>query len=76
MMKLATQIKNANADCDAFNAKYPVGTRVKYWSGVRGGKPDGETTTRSTASLVSACACVWLEGVRGGIALTHIEVIQ
>lgn len=76
VMKLETQIKNADAACEDFNAKHPIGTLVNYWKNTRSGEPDGNTTTRSAAGVISACACVMLDGVRGGIALSHIEVIQ
>ncbi|QDT94305.1 hypothetical protein [Gimesia algae] len=74
-MSLETQIQNANRACDEFNKTYSVGTRVKYWKKKRSGEPDGEAVTRSTASIISACACVWLEGVQCGIRLANIEPV-
>ncbi|WP_346536985.1 hypothetical protein [Micromonospora sp. DPT] len=60
---------------ELFNAIHPVGTTVRYWKGVREG--DGKTsTTRTEAQLLSGhTAVVWLEGVSGCIALTHIEPV-
>jgi hypothetical protein len=58
---------------DAFNAIHPVGTPVRYWKGVREG--EGRISrTRTPAQMLSGhTAIVWLEGVSGGIALTHVE---
>ncbi|MDH6460150.1 hypothetical protein M2302_000301 [Micromonospora sp. A200] len=61
---------------ELFNAAHPIGTTVRYWKGVREG--DGKTsTTRTEAQLLSGhTAVVWLEGVSGCIALTHIEPVS
>lgn len=59
-----------------WNTGHPVGTRVRYWKGRREGLPSGETVTRSRAEvLYGGAAVVWLEGVAGCIALTHVEAI-
>lgn len=59
----------------AFNNTTPVRTPVRYWTGAREG--DGKTTrTRTPAQLLSGhTAVVWLDGVAGCIALTHVEPI-
>ncbi|WP_232676708.1 DUF1643 domain-containing protein [Nocardioides sp. R-C-SC26] len=57
-----------------FNAKHPVGTRVRYWPGAR----EGEgivSTTRTTAWVVGGQPVVSVLGYAGGIALTHIQPI-
>lgn len=62
----------AAPDVDAWNARYPVGTPVRYWPGAREG--EGELThTRSIAWLVCGTPCVAVKGHAGGIALTHVE---
>lgn len=60
----------------AFNNTNPVGTPVRYWKGVREG--DGKTArTRTPAQLLSGhTAVVWLDGVSGCIALTHVDPIS
>lgn len=60
--------------CDEFNQKYPVGTRVRYWTGLREG--EGRVgKTRSAAEVLSGhTAVVWVEGCRGCVALTHVEL--
>lgn len=61
---------------EAFNAKYPVGTPVRYWPGVREGAGT-ESKTRSEAWLMGGhSVVVKVEGYAGGIALTHVEVIK
>ncbi|MFF0823033.1 hypothetical protein ACFYUR_21950 [Micromonospora haikouensis] len=60
----------------AFNDANPIGTPVRYWRGVREG--DGRTArTRTEAQLLGGhTAVVWLQGVAGCIALTHVEPIS
>ena len=68
--------RNARAqkECDAFNEEHPVGTVVAYWRGLHAGEPDGEGRTCTVAQLVGGAPVVWIEGCRGCVALTHIEV--
>jgi hypothetical protein len=60
------------ADCDAWNAKHPIGTQVD----VR--MDNGETTrtiTRSPAEMLGGhTAVVWLEGIRGCYMLDRVKV--
>jgi hypothetical protein len=59
---------------EAWNAAHPVGTVVSYWKGVRVGPSTGSAATRSEAQMLGGhTAVVWLEGVSGCIALTHVE---
>lgn len=59
-----------------FNKKHPVGTAVRYWPGIKEGEGI-ETVTRSSAwVLLSGPSVVAVEGRSGGVALTHIEVMQ
>lgn len=59
----------------AFNESYHVGQRVRYWRGTRQG--EGETTTTRTPAeaLGGHTAVVFLNDVRGAVALTHVEAI-
>ncbi|GHJ11191.1 hypothetical protein TPA0907_55580 [Micromonospora humidisoli] len=70
-----TATLTARTAARAFNDRHPIGTPVRYWPGVREG--DGRTArTRTQAQLLSGhTAVVWLDGVSGCIALTHIQPI-
>jgi hypothetical protein len=58
-----------------WNRTFPVGTRVRYWTFDRQGL--GKVgTTRSQAEVLSGhTPVVWIEGVSGCVALTHVEPI-
>lgn len=60
----------------AFNQANHVGTPVRYWKFLREG--DGKTArTRTPAQLHNGhTAVVWLDGVSGFLALTHVEPIS
>jgi hypothetical protein len=59
----------------AFNKKYPQGTPVLFWPGVRLNEPLKSRTRGEAWALPSGEAVVRVEGRAGGIALSHIEVI-
>lgn len=59
----------------AFNDKHLVGTKVRYWKGARRGEPSGEACTTGPATIVGGTGVVWLDGVSGCIALSHVEVL-
>ncbi len=56
-----------------WNAAHPVGTPVRYWTGLR--KGDGvASVTRTEAQLLGGhTPVVWVEGEGACIALTHVE---
>ncbi len=58
-----------------WNAAHPVGTPVRYWTGLREG-PGVESRTRAAAVKMSDHASVWVEGLAGSINLSHVEVIR
>lgn len=60
----------------AFNQRAPVGTRVRYWRGIRQGAPSGEGTVRHPATVMCDHASVWITGCAGSIALSHVEVVS
>lgn len=62
--------------CAEWNAKHPVGTVVRYWRGLLGGEPSGTGPTILKAAVLGLTAVVWIDGCRGCIALTHVEVIE
>ncbi len=61
---------------DAFNASFPIGTPVKYYRGAMGDESTSGLSVTSTAAEVLGghTAVIWLEGVNGCIALTHIGI--
>lgn len=68
-------------ECEAWNRRHPVGTRVKYWSLARAGEPTGTAVTIAAAgeSPIRDAAVVRIRRDRGGtdyIALTHVEPIN
>jgi hypothetical protein len=66
----------ASATVEAWNARHPVGTRVRYWTGLREGE-GVESATRSRASVLGGhTAVVWVEGEAACNALTHVEAIR
>ena len=57
---------------DTWNRDCPVGTPVRYWTGVREGEGK-QSKTRSAAKLLGGhMAVVWIEGVSGCVALSHV----
>ena len=68
-----TRSADPQVEVDAFNEAHPEGTRMRYWKGLRQGAPTGLATVRAPATVMCGAAVVWLEGVSGCIALTHVE---
>lgn len=58
-----------------FNLKYPVGTKVRYYSGVKGVDPREGVTSGPADLLGGHTPVVFVEGV-SAIALTHIEIVK
>lgn len=69
-MNLKTLAKKAQAQADAWNARYPVGTPVivRKDSG-----PELHTKTRSIAWEASCSAIVKVDGIAGGYDLDRIR---
>jgi hypothetical protein len=65
------------AEADAFNEKYPVGTPVKVLSCEASTWPDGTTTTRTPAWLSGpGSLLVSLEGYSGGFGMEYIQPLN
>lgn len=60
---------------DEFNTAHPVGTPVLAFPGAREGRAL-HTRTRTPAWNLGGRPVVSVEGYAGGIALTHIEIIE
>jgi len=67
--------KRADQQVAQFNREHKVGTRVRYWRGAREGA-GVLSTTRSEAWNLCGAPVVLIDGTSGGIALTHVEVVQ
>lgn len=66
----------SSATVEAWNNANPVGTPVKYWTGLLEGA-GVESVTRSKASLLGGhTPVVWVEGEAACIALTHVERLE
>ncbi len=74
-MNKTNKTKREQQKVDAFNEEHSVGTRVRFWTGLREGEgKEGET--RSMAQVLSGhTAVVWITGHAGCVALTHVEAV-
>lgn len=71
---MASQTKKALL-VENFNLKYPVGTPVRFWTGIRDGEGRvGEV--KYAADLIGDTPGAWISGGIGFVALTHIEPIK
>lgn len=66
----------ATAEAEAFNRKYPVGSRVKY-SSIIGHETEYDLIgeTRSEAWAIGGEAVVQITGKAGGVSLAHLTVV-
>jgi hypothetical protein len=71
---IARQSRNALI-VENFNLKYPVGTKVRYYSGVKGIDLREGVTALPADLLNGHTPVVIVKGV-GAIALTHIEIVK
>lgn len=66
----------AERDVAAWNAKYKVGQRARFWTGEKRGKPSGEGEIWNEATVLGGhTAVAWIRGTGSCVALTHVEVI-
>ena len=66
-------LKRMQADCDAFNAKFQVGSTIFCWPGVREGEPV-ERTVRFPAQIMGGhSAVVYVAGGGGCVQLSHVR---
>jgi hypothetical protein len=68
--------ERAQQAVEQFNARYPVGSAVHYWRGVRAGEGVLSTTRSPAALLGGHTAVVWVEGYTACLALTHVEPVD
>ena len=68
--------KPAQRECEAWNARHPIGTMVRYWRGTRDGEPSGTGPTTFAACVLGGVAVLWVRGLSGCVALSHVEPIE
>ena len=61
---------------DQFNATYPIGTPVLFWPGARRGEGRVSKTRTPAWQMYAGDVVVSVDDYPGGIALTHITVID
>jgi hypothetical protein len=65
----------AKLEADAFNARTPIGTLVRYWTGLKEGEPSGTGEIYHESTVVSQHAVAWIKGCRSCVSLSHVEVV-
>ena len=73
MNEIARSTLSVEALAARWNRQFPVGTRVRYWTGVREGVGRVSVTRSEAEVLGGHSAVVWVEGHSGCIGLSHIE---
>lgn len=73
MNEIARSTVSPNKLVAMWNRRFPVGTRVRYWTGAREGVGKESVTRTEAEALSGHTAVIWLEGVVGCVALTHVE---
>lgn len=63
-------------EADAWNTKHPVGTLVRYWTGLHEGKPSGIGPVRWAAQPMGDHVSVWVEGCVGSVCVSHVEAVD
>jgi hypothetical protein len=61
---------------DKFNDQFPVGTKVRYWRGVREGIGKEGVTNHAATLLSGHTAVAWIDGCSGCVSLSHVEPIK
>ena len=72
-MSIARSTLSPEALCHKWNQRFPVGTRVRYWTGPRDGRGKVSTTRSEAQVLGGHSAAIWVEGESSCIALSHVE---
>lgn len=71
-----TRTKSPQDEADLWNREHDVGTLVRCWAFDRESAPK-VGRTRSHAEVLSGhTAVVWIDGIAGCIALSHVEPVS
>jgi hypothetical protein len=76
MTRAEQRTAKAQREADAFNAKCPVGTPVRYWSGLKEGEPTGTGEIEHPATVMCDHAVAWIQGARSCHSITHVEALK
>lgn len=76
MTRHKTKLSRGIEEAAAFNKSHSPGTPVLYWLRLRTETPEESITRGEAWALPCGNAVVRVNGRVGGIALTHIEVIN
>ena len=68
-----TTLRKLERERDAWNALYPVGTPVEYWTGVRGDGEPKRGEIRARATIICGHVSCWVTGLAGCINLSHVQ---
>lgn len=68
-------VKEEQETADRWNADHPIGTKVRYWPLTREGDGVPSKTLTRAEMFCGHTAVVWVEGMRGCIALDHVEAV-
>jgi hypothetical protein len=70
--RAGSNIEQANRACEAWNAKHPIGTPIRYWEVLPFG-PIKDTTTRSETWVdFAGTPVVMINGHSGYVSLHHV----
>jgi hypothetical protein len=73
MNELARSTVSPEVLAAKWNKRFAVGTRVRYWTGVRHGMGKVSNTRSEARVLGGHTAVVWIEDETGCVALSHLE---
>lgn len=65
--------KRAEINIDKWNFEHPIGTQVRYWTGLRAGEGKRSRTSTAAFTMPDGTPVAKVEGHAAVIALTHIE---
>lgn len=68
-------LRSPEKEAREFNRLFPIGTRVRYWTGSQEGLGRVSTTRTEAIILGGHTVVVWVHGEPSCIALSHIEPI-
>ena len=72
----ATTLAGKEEIAERFNKNCPVGTKVRFWRGVREGEGQCGTVRFPAEVLSGHTPVVWVVETTGCIALTHVEKVD
>lgn len=75
MYSAKRELAKAEKEAADFNAKYPIGTMVNYWRGLKEGDPTGIGEIYHEATVVCYHAVAWIKGCSGCVSLSHVEPV-